>query len=264
MPASSPPDQVLGCNKTEPDRLHDLLDQERLLRRKYQEPETSRSAIFSLNVRPLAELVSMYQDRDATDRRDKIFALLGMASDHVPPSLLPDYSISWPELFHRFICSQVGEQAAVEVSEGGNMAFVETSACALGYIYQTDDRGSWGALPLVGELDERPPPTNPQKKWILRGPTWLFQEGDVLCLLRGTRLPVVVRLSGPDASIIAIVPFPAWATEQIDRVRQVDSFPYSLRLVWEWSNGAPRSFPATYCALRSPTLAMPACRRKGW
>ena len=81
------------------------------LRRKYQEPETSKSAIFSLNVRPLAELVSMYQDRDATDRRDKIFALLGMASDHVAPSLLPDYSISWPELFRRFVCSQVGEQA---------------------------------------------------------------------------------------------------------------------------------------------------------
>ena len=123
----------------------------------------------------------------------------------------------------------------------GKQGLVETSACALGYIYQTDGRGSWCGLPLVGE---RPPPTNPPKEWILRASTWPFQEGDVLCLLRGARLPIVVRLSSADASIIAVAPFPAWVTEQIDRVRQMDSFPYSLRLVWEWSNGAPAIGPS--------------------
>jgi hypothetical protein len=42
---------------------------------------TSLSGRVSLGIRPLGELIDMYHTYKATDRRDKVFALLGMSSD---------------------------------------------------------------------------------------------------------------------------------------------------------------------------------------
>ncbi|EGO53704.1 hypothetical protein NEUTE1DRAFT_115485 [Neurospora tetrasperma FGSC 2508] len=43
---------------------------------------TSQADNFSLDIRPLGELVEMYHTREATDRCDKVYALLGMSSDN--------------------------------------------------------------------------------------------------------------------------------------------------------------------------------------
>ena len=48
--------------------------------------DLSRSGRFSLNIRPLIELMDMYHNRKATKRLDKVYALLGMSSDD--PSVL--------------------------------------------------------------------------------------------------------------------------------------------------------------------------------
>ncbi|KAF7522297.1 hypothetical protein G7054_g12191 [Neopestalotiopsis clavispora] len=60
----------------------------------------STSARFSLQIWPLMNLVEMYSLREATDRRDKLYALLGMSTD-MPTGIVPDYRISWAELFSR-------------------------------------------------------------------------------------------------------------------------------------------------------------------
>lgn len=53
---------------------------------------------FSLSLgRPLSDLIDRYRHCEATDRRDKVYALLGMCSDD-PGALLPDYNISWSHL----------------------------------------------------------------------------------------------------------------------------------------------------------------------
>lgn len=62
---------------------------------------------FSLNICSRGELVDMYHDRDATDPRDMIYALLGMA-DAVPVGLEPDYGRSWESIFSRLAESFVG------------------------------------------------------------------------------------------------------------------------------------------------------------
>ncbi|KAK4182413.1 hypothetical protein QBC35DRAFT_396025, partial [Podospora australis] len=57
---------------------------------------------YYLNVQPLWRLINIYRQRQATDRRDKIYALLGMSSeDPGASSLLPDYSISWETAVRR-------------------------------------------------------------------------------------------------------------------------------------------------------------------
>ncbi|KAK4119888.1 HET-domain-containing protein [Parathielavia appendiculata] len=63
---------------------------------------TSRPDRFSLDIRPLGKLMDMYHNREATDCRDKVYALLGMSSDdYISTGLSPDYDkTSWKELFH--------------------------------------------------------------------------------------------------------------------------------------------------------------------
>lgn len=46
-------------------------------------------------------LLKTYRERDATDPRDKIYGLLGMASDATEIGIVPDYSISWQEVYKR-------------------------------------------------------------------------------------------------------------------------------------------------------------------
>jgi hypothetical protein len=42
----------------------------------------------------------MFHTRQASDPRDKVYALLGMSSDDpIKASLRPDYKISWEKLF---------------------------------------------------------------------------------------------------------------------------------------------------------------------
>ena len=50
---------------------------------------------FSLEILPLSELVDMFHTRQATDPRDKVYALLGMSlNDPSKATLQPDYTIS--------------------------------------------------------------------------------------------------------------------------------------------------------------------------
>src|SRR5690348_662809 len=52
-----------------------------------------------LTVRPLGELLDMFHTHEATERHDKLYALLGMSSDALnADDLLPDYKLSWGEV----------------------------------------------------------------------------------------------------------------------------------------------------------------------
>lgn len=51
-----------------------------------------------LNILPLRVLVEMFHNNDATDRRDKIFALLGMSSED-SLRIRVDYTKPWEVLF---------------------------------------------------------------------------------------------------------------------------------------------------------------------
>ncbi|CAH0055778.1 unnamed protein product [Clonostachys solani] len=66
-----------------------------VFRPRYEGCETSQSGRFSLDIRPLSELVDMYHTRKATNPLDKIYALLGISSDNHDDlnkaGLLPNY-----------------------------------------------------------------------------------------------------------------------------------------------------------------------------
>jgi len=68
-------------------RLEQLLDLDGM-RKSYQ---TKKLDIFSL--------LAKYGDQRTTDPRDKVFALLGLATDDSSGTLLPDYAKSWEEVY---------------------------------------------------------------------------------------------------------------------------------------------------------------------
>ena len=66
--------------------------------------EASQPSTFSLNIHPLGELVDMYHTRKATNRLDKVYALLGMSSDDPGTAgLSADYTTSWGTIFRKLI-----------------------------------------------------------------------------------------------------------------------------------------------------------------
>src|SRR4051812_15119224 len=81
---------------------------------------------FSLDIRPLGDLIDMYHNRQATDRRDKVYALLGMSSeDSVAASLSPDYEkTTWGELFQKLTQLLLSQQLSVEAWSHSEIAII--------------------------------------------------------------------------------------------------------------------------------------------
>jgi hypothetical protein len=113
------------------------------LRSKYTTNSPKR---FSLEIRPLAELIDMFHTREASYVRDKVYALLGMSSDDpVKAGLRPDYKVSWKELFQKLVKFVLGKYVSVEIpddSDDSQRAVIKSKGCVLGQVslVKSDDR----------------------------------------------------------------------------------------------------------------------------
>ena len=57
----------------------------------------------------------MFHTRQASDVRDKVYALLGMSSDNPDEAgLLPNYEVSWKNLFQQLVKFVLGKDISVE------------------------------------------------------------------------------------------------------------------------------------------------------
>ncbi|RYP63003.1 hypothetical protein DL771_009488 [Monosporascus sp. 5C6A] len=208
---------------------------------------TSRSDRFSLGIRPLGELVDMYHNREATDRRDKVYALLGMSSDdHIPAGLSPDYGILWKDLFHRLLKSLIGEQASVETWEEMEIAVIKSKGCILGEVSTVESGGGWNDRPSVDITSKNTPGYLGEKKewrgrWTLHASAKSILKGDVICLLQGASKPTIIRLYEDYCAVIAIAVTPTddKRTEGVnidwtDQLRSITIFPHEFLLVWDW------------------------------
>ena len=197
---------------------------------------TSRSDRFSLHIRPLGELMDMYQDRKASDLRDKVYALLGMSSDlpvgktpDYPDGITPDYGRPWKELFFHLIKSLVGEQAIVttwdEKEDEEEIAIIKSKACVLGKVSERprDD--------CVGITWTSHFATKGKHSSYFTLPTSAkpVEVGDVVCLLQGASKPTIVRPRNSYSAIIMIA-----VTPSDDSQPTVTTFPNDILLVWDW------------------------------
>jgi hypothetical protein len=160
----------------------------------------------SLNIQPLAELIEMFHSRDATNPRDKIYALLGLSTD---PSLLAvDYKIRWCDLLQNLIYKILGPLVTVATwpkTEGKpevehQAAVIGAHVCILGRVTKIgffDDLAGKQEIEVSSKHFRDASGHGGSETWSA---TWLIQRtarpiehGDILCLVSGATLPTIVR-----------------------------------------------------------------------
>ncbi|OGM42014.1 hypothetical protein ABOM_009498 [Aspergillus bombycis] len=160
----------------------------------------ARSDRFSLHIRPIADLITMYHNCEATDRRDKIYALLGMSSDtHAPAAILPDYTVPWKDALCRLIKFYIGTQACVQTWDDEDIAVIRGKGCVLGVVSQVklnsskddpwdDSYDACVTVQMTGEHSK-----GEVVPWELIKWPGLVREGDIVCLLQGASRPTLIR-----------------------------------------------------------------------
>ncbi|KPA35268.1 het-protein, partial [Fusarium langsethiae] len=203
---------------------------------------TSRPGRFSLDIHHLGVLVDMYHTRQATERRDKVYALLGMSSDN--PSiagLSANYEISWGCLFRKLINFLFPERASVDTWDDRETAVIRGKGRVLGQVSSVErdidreDRQNVGIT--WGQASGYRGPDSP---WTLQASAKSVQEGDVVCLLQGASSPTIIRLCNDYWAVIMIsVPPPdglqgASSDTKSRLLRSIRTFPHDFLLVWNW------------------------------
>ncbi|KAL8285564.1 hypothetical protein RB597_002573 [Gaeumannomyces tritici] len=193
-------------------------------------------ARFSLNIRPLGELVDMYKDRKATDLRDKVYALLGMSSDDPDAAgLSASYAIPWRDVFRDAVHFCLSYQASIITWDGKEVAVVEADGRFLGKVISahTDKqhvRITWRNMPKSNQDGQgKLAPSD----LTFRASAITVKKGDFVCLLKGASSPTIIRLrDGYSVIILSAVPRTSMSPQWAD---SITSFPTRFLLVWDWS-----------------------------
>jgi hypothetical protein len=202
------------------------------LRPKYTKNSPER---FSLEIRRLAELVDMFHTREASDPRDKVYALLGMSSDDPGKvGLRPNYEISWKELFQQLVKFVLGKDVSVETFDHGQ-AVIKIKGCMLGQVssVRSGDRQnviitSKNAAWYSGNKIE----------WTLQASAKSIREHDIVCLLQGASKPTIIRLCKDHFIVVVITVTPlneSGVFQQLELSKSIIHFPRDFLLVWDFS-----------------------------
>ncbi|GAW25193.1 putative het domain protein [Rosellinia necatrix] len=206
-----------------------------------------RSDWFSLNIRPLVELIEIYHNREATDRRDKVYALLGMSSDdYIPAGLSPDYKILWKDLFCQLVQSIIGKHASVQTWGEEEIALIQSKGCVLGVVSSVRSDGAWDGLQHLDINSKNTFRYLGQEmewggRWTLQTSAKSIRHGDIVCLLQGASKPTIIRIYKDYCAVIAIAVTPTESklTRQgdidwPDFLRSMTTFPRDFLLIWDW------------------------------
>ncbi|KAI1428568.1 heterokaryon incompatibility protein-domain-containing protein [Xylaria sp. FL1777] len=209
-----------------------------IFRSRYKRDDINVSSTFSLRIRPLAELVDMYHARKATNRLDKVYALLGMSSDDPSEAgLLVNYNTSWGEIFRKLVKFSLSDQVSVDTWDDEEVAIIEGKGYVLGEISSAgrdntrDDRQCVDIVWKNG-LSDFDPKRILSTRFTFQASAKPVQVGDVVCLLQGASKATIVRLCGECWTIIMIAaPF----TDDLQKwLSSITTFPDDLLLVWDW------------------------------
>jgi hypothetical protein len=150
----------------------------------------------SLNVCSLGELISMYNTLNSTQRHDKIYALLGMATDNVSSAgLLPDYHVPWEELLQRLVHYLVGgSKMTVRTWADKEEVEIYGRGCALASVSRAtrEPDGSQTVLVKFNSMIED------HGYYERKCSRWTFHAndvrvGDIIYLLEGASKPMIIR-----------------------------------------------------------------------
>ncbi|KAF2822351.1 HET-domain-containing protein, partial [Ophiobolus disseminans] len=94
----------------------------------------------ALDIAPLGDLIEMFHTYGATDQRDKIYALLGLTSDHrLTHSLQPNYEKSWAKVLNELIEHLLGKHVESLTWDDKDSAVITASGCTVGYVLSVSE-----------------------------------------------------------------------------------------------------------------------------
>lgn len=218
---------------------------------------------FSLAIVPLAGLLDMYLARQATDVRDKVYALLGMCSDDVRSSgLTPDYSRPLGKLFD-LVCNHLFGMVPISIKTCGDRHVVgmRGPGRVLGHVRRDVREAQLGAQLGTYQLDIKfkikGSWSESYRTWRVRVPT--AKQGDVFFIMPGARWPMIGRVIDDSLLIVATmascddmegIDWPGtgtfWsqnANQKSRRKRRWNSWSSDLWLLWDWSGAEPPIHP---------------------
>jgi len=216
----------------------------------FPDPATMMSQQFTLAIAPLAGLLDMYLTRQATDVRDKVYALLGMCSDDLRISgLTPDYSRPLGKFFD-LVCEHLFGMVPISVKTSGNRHVVgmRGPGRVLGRV-----RGAYAAQLGMYQLDIEFTVFGLWSKhdtWRVRVPT--VRKGDLFFIAPGARWPMIGRVVDDSVLIVAAVA----SCEAVDKIDwpgtnasfwpeiatwggMKDFWASDLWLLWDWPGTEP-------------------------
>ncbi|GAB1210369.1 hypothetical protein APSETT445_009161 [Aspergillus pseudonomiae] len=165
----------------------------------------SISSEFSLNIRPLSDLLEMYHTREATRQHDKLFALLGMCSDEsIPTDLLPDYSTPWATLFARLVRFLLGRAVYISTHDQSECALISGWGYILGKVLSAKRSQREDGQEVSFATKDTDGSFGPQIQWHLPALAKPVQVGDLVCQLQEAAKPTIIRLCRDNFSIIMI------------------------------------------------------------
>ncbi|KAH5370235.1 hypothetical protein HBI49_074980 [Parastagonospora nodorum] len=227
-----------------------------LIRESLFRPAFRKSIIgrSTLDICPLSGLVDMYHAHDATDCRDKVFALLGMSSDDLSQgSLSPNYQISWAELMGRLVKHVISDEIVVETWDNHQAAVIKSTGCIIGDIVSVgSDSARSDRLVVEVRITDKPEQLlrkyHPRTTWTLQASSATIKIGDVICLLQGASRPTIVRLHKDYCTIVLVaITFLEEIQRNIEPVKwpvewMRSSFPdRNFLIVWDWRRSSESS-----------------------
>jgi len=186
---------------------------------------------FSLDIRPLGELLDIFHSRKATRLHDKVYALVGMGSDDpVAAGLLIDYAAPWIDVFRSLVQFLFSDGALADTNEERELALVETRGRVVGFVSSVQINKIWADrwdVDIVWNLNHE------KSSMVLPASAKPIHPGDTVCILDSGHLRLTfVRVHEDYCSVIRIaVPTPA----DMLRVLATDTRPrHEFLLAWDW------------------------------
>ena len=188
---------------------------------------------LSLEIRPLCELLDLYHASEATVPHDRVYALLGMASDDFSGADLdPDYSAPWDVLTRRLIKFLLGDSITVNTLDEHRVV-IKSTGSVIGQVSFTKPlHGDGSKL----EVDYAASIQHHGGNWLIISPLAKpIRTGDIICRFGGLQKYVIVRPCLNHFAVIAITATPAvfGPAEGLDDSHP-DPFIRDIQLVWDF------------------------------
>ncbi|PYH32067.1 uncharacterized protein BO87DRAFT_417513 [Aspergillus neoniger CBS 115656] len=154
----------------------------------------------------IGELVGMYCYHNATEKHDKIYALLGLSAEPPTPALTPNYAFPWDHVFRQVI-NHIFPECSVKTWPGSDIVIIRGLGWALGHICSVKHVSDFGQQKVKVYLNDTARLFGYESQWeagweLQTFFAQVFSPGDVVFLLQGASRPSIIRLCNDHLRII--------------------------------------------------------------